>query len=50
MREIFVEHEPNGDNAELGGEWVVYTDNAWLASFINKEDAEEYADSKRLEP
>lgn len=49
MREIYVEHEPHGDNEALGGEYVVYDDNAWLASFIRKDDAEAYADAKRLE-
>lgn len=50
MRDIFVEHEPNGDNAALGGEWVVFTEDAWLASFINEEDAHDYADLQRLRP
>lgn len=49
-REIYVEHEPHGDNEALGGEYIVCDENAWLASFINKEDAEEFADRKRLEP
>lgn len=49
MQEIYVEHERDGDNAALGGEYVVYTDSAWLASFINQEDAEAYAEVKRLE-
>lgn len=33
-----------------GEEWVVYRGDEWLASFALPEDAEEYADRKRLEP
>ena len=44
MREIYVEHEVSTDD------WCVYDDNTWLASFRRREDAEEWAEQKRLEP
>lgn len=45
-REVFV--EKNWADPEDG--FQVFDDDKWLASFLNKEDAEEYADRKRLEP
>ncbi len=44
-REIYVELEWDEET------WSVTDDHdRWLASFLNKEDAEEYAERKRLEP
>lgn len=47
-REIFVERSDGGVIA--GDNFDVYDENDWLATFRNREDAEEYAESKRLEP
>lgn len=33
-----------------GEEWIVMRGDTWVASFANAEDAEEFADRKRLEP
>lgn len=49
MREIYVEHE-EGVIEDYVNHWVVTDDIKWLASFLDREDAEAYADSKRLEP
>ena len=43
-REILVEQDWAND------EWQVVVDDRFLASFVDREDAEEYADRKRLEP
>lgn len=46
-RKMYVERS---DGGVISGEnWDVYDDNDWLATFRNREDAEAYADSKRLE-
>lgn len=48
-RNIYVE-EAYASAIFNGEPWDVYDDNDWLATFRKKEEAEEYAESKRLEP
>lgn len=47
MREIYVEYETDG---EYGPEYTVVSDDEWFGSFSRREDAEEFAERKRLEP
>jgi len=48
-RAIYVDREEGWTDAYLD-QWAVYDDNDWLASFRKKEDADEWAEQKRLEP
>jgi hypothetical protein len=48
MAEIYVESSDIEFTGTPG--WDVFDESDWLATFRKQEDAEEYAESKRLEP